>query len=431
MKQLLILGNGFDLKCGLKTRYCDFFKWRFLNAFKQDDISHQFINILESLGDKNIDYFSLNKINWERDKNSHLTRWDCIFLAAEECLNDKEIQQWQNIENIIFNVISLILVGDNYSGENLNYKNSIRGNSSKSGKDTFINFVRMISQTQKNSKENVAITLLKDLKNFEHIFADYVINQIEENKEIDNETKTNYIYSAQDLLERLTGIYQNHEPMKDLQIDVLSFNYSLNKYNVSIFNQRINELLNCNGADKYNWKINSWSNIHGIANYKEINDKLWEEMKEAPAPIFGIDNHDILNDNKDNDLRIIFTKSFRIVNDNVNSIREDNQLDDYDLITIFGHSLGRADYSYFETIFDECDLYNSKTKVEFYYYPGEDKINKSISFTKKVNNLLTHYGQTLSISHGENIVNKLTLEKRLIVKPNPTYITTQHVIINN
>lgn len=36
MKQLLILGNGFDLACGLKSAYSDFFLDRFKNLFCAD-----------------------------------------------------------------------------------------------------------------------------------------------------------------------------------------------------------------------------------------------------------------------------------------------------------------------------------------------------------------------------------------------------------
>lgn len=153
----------------------------------------------------------------------------------------------------------------------------------------------------------------------------------------------------------------------------------------------------------------------------------------APRPIFGIDNHNILADNIENDPRIIFTKSFRIVNDNVNNIRLRDALSNYDLVTVYGHSLGRADYSYFETFFDKGDLYNSNVRLEFYYYSGEtekDRMINAIKYNKAVNNLLTYYGQTMGTLHGEDIVNKLTLEKRLTVKPNPNFIPTQYSIIH-
>lgn len=74
-------------------------------------------------------------------------------------------------------------------------------------------------------------------------------------------------------------------------------------------------------------------------------------------------------------------------------------------------------------------MYDSNTKLVFYYYPGnnkKDKINNEIKSNRAINNLLTHYGQTLSEAHGENIVNKLILEKRLNVVPN-NFIPTQYL----
>ncbi|MGO4924071.1 AbiH family protein [Ligilactobacillus ruminis] len=32
-KQILVIGNGFDLSCGLDSRYSDFFKYRFIELF--------------------------------------------------------------------------------------------------------------------------------------------------------------------------------------------------------------------------------------------------------------------------------------------------------------------------------------------------------------------------------------------------------------
>ncbi|EFW89333.1 hypothetical protein [Streptococcus equinus] len=40
---------------------------------------------------------------------------------------------------------------------------------------------------------------------------------------------------------------------------------------------------------------------------------------------------------------------------------------DMDVIKFYGHSLARADYSYFQYIFDMYDLYNSDVKLIFYY----------------------------------------------------------------
>ena len=114
-----------------------------------------------------------------------------------------------------------------------------------------------------------------------------------------------------------------------------------------------------------------------------------KELEKLPAPIFGVDNHEIFeidsgeNDNWD-DPRIIFTKSYRLIDNHVNSIRNTAFQKKVDTIIIYGHSLNRADYSYFESIFDMYDVFNSDVKLRFYYWRGYDKKDNLSEEQKKV-----------------------------------------------
>lgn len=77
-------------------------------------------------------------------------------------------------------------------------------------------------------------------------------------------------------------------------------------------------------------------------------------------------------------------------------------------IKFFGHSLGEADYSYFQSLFDQVDLYGSKTKLTFCYTtmhgPNYDAIIE----------LMNRYGETvIPEAHGRNLLHKLLLEERL------------------
>lgn len=91
-------------------------------------------------------------------------------------------------------------------------------------------------------------------------------------------------------------------------------------------------------------------------------------------------------------------------------------------IKFFGHSLGEADYSYFQAIFDEVDLYESQTHLIFYYNAkrrndanGSGKSADEEMF-EKVNHLISRYGETLeNKDHGKNLLHKLLLEGRLSV----------------
>lgn len=60
------------------------------------------------------------------------------------------------------------------------------------------------------------------------------------------------------------------------------------------------------------------------------------------------------------------------MSNHINDNRRYNFQKRVDVITFIGHSLSRADYSYFETIFDKYHIYDSNTKLEFYYYKEYD-----------------------------------------------------------
>lgn len=84
-------------------------------------------------------------------------------------------------------------------------------------------------------------------------------------------------------------------------------------------------------------------------------------------------------------------------------------------IVFFGHSLSRADYSYFESIFSAVDLYNGHTSLVF-LYPNYAKGVRE-SEVAKVLALLDYYGTSLGIAgRSNNLAHKLMLEGRFVVR---------------
>lgn len=70
-----MVGNGFDLSCGLDSRYSDFFKQRFIDLFGEQK-NHNQIRLklnsgqsTDSWSGKKIDYFKANKCNWPKGNN--------------------------------------------------------------------------------------------------------------------------------------------------------------------------------------------------------------------------------------------------------------------------------------------------------------------------------------------------------------------------
>lgn len=95
------------------------------------------------------------------------------------------------------------------------------------------------------------------------------------------------------------------------------------------------------------------------------------------------------------------------------------------VIKFYGHSLADAGYSYFQAIFDEVNLYESDTRLIFYYNnnrPGQElqEVFVQEEMFEKVSHLITTYGATLdNDDHGRNLLHKLLLEGRPTVKQAP------------
>ena len=143
--------------------------------------------------------------------------------------------------------------------------------------------------------------------------------------------------------------------------------------------------------------------------------------------IFGIDGKGLMDDSS----AIPFTKTFRVLNSGKSAdgilfwtCTSSNVDRATDVIKFYGHSLGEADYSYFQALFDGVDIYESHTKLIFYYRPWKQGDGTKVTDQKaricisgKVTKLMTAYGATLdNKDHGENLLHKMLLEGRLIIK---------------
>ena len=141
------------------------------------------------------------------------------------------------------------------------------------------------------------------------------------------------------------------------------------------------------------------TNIHG--NYNSIS-------------IFGIDQKDIESTTP----LYQFTKTYRkmIEQEKISNFTLPYK-GEIDEIIFYGHSLSDADYSYFQSIFDYYDIYQSNIRLTFLYSEYGEKDNY-LTLRKKqisnVTNLLNKYGVTIGNNdRGKNLVHKLLLENRL------------------
>lgn len=143
MKQLIVLGNGFDIACGLKSSYSDFFLMRFnellgtqCKDFKEmtPHLENKRNHIIQSIErtknsinfspdeNRDCDYFKVNSSKWSEKVD--LNRWDIFFLFAESWVGkDVGLYEWQDVESIIYEVISIAL-GCKYESK-ISYKDEV------------------------------------------------------------------------------------------------------------------------------------------------------------------------------------------------------------------------------------------------------------------------------------------------------------------
>lgn len=86
--------------------------------------------------------------------------------------------------------------------------------------------------------------------------------------------------------------------------------------------------------------------------------------------------------------------------------------DDISTLTIYGHSLGNCDFTYFKALFDQYDLQN-KLNLEVYYAPGDDSYREDTIFKTQV--LIRKYEKTLG-EKGDGLLTKLGVQKRIQYK---------------
>ncbi len=383
-RQLIVIGNGFDLECGLKSRYSDFIKKRKVYPSLQDLEKH--------------------KQTWrEHINNKKLTVWDAILKGYyKEPWHgiEKAIEEWvvpgsegKESESCFQRLLSLLNPQVSSSIDNkVRQKFSWNWRNYDAGKDAYddaevpvAQFILHVCQTGRRSKSLdekwLYNYLCEEVSKLEAEFGIYLSKQLKAHKK-------NYYQEAKKLIEDLSTPERPLSDDPDVITKVLSFNYT-----------------DLADLEERNLKI---INIHG---------KYIDEKSEI---IFGIDGKDHL----DNPLVAPFTKTYRLLGlhsekrfslfESAESSSDVN--DSFDVIKFYGHSLSESDYSYFQAIFDEVNLYSGSTQLIFYYRNHSDSKDACTETSKSVSRLLTTYGQTMdNKDHGKNLMHKLILEGRLSV----------------
>lgn len=403
---ILVLGNGFDVACGLPTNYSDFFKWR-VETNKSD---YKLLDDL-ILNNEYIEGFKFQNTNYGNDfvtsdvlEYGHSTRstqgelfggfnlnlWDILFYTEfvidNDCspTNNEKMDRsikWSNIEAEIYHFVdesSESVLGSHKSFRKYPTFSDLRNrklginDKLKGMKLKFVFYsMQYLLETYKLDEYGKLFEfldydiILKELIKFEKTFKEYLNYISEKHYEI-------YDANADILIKRM---FPNSS-----RIFYLSFNYT-------------------SVASKVYYVSGTY--VHG---------------RFDGDIIFGIDSSGIDANSK----AFKFTKTRRkmvAVNKFIpTSIPSKNLVQS---INFFGHSLSSADYSYFKSIFDFYSIYSSNIVLVFFFkkYGGRASDELLNEQSDLIAQLLRNYGKTLPNQlDGENLLHKLLLENRLRIE---------------
>ena len=415
--QLLILGNGFDLSCKLKSQYKDFFEYIFDENNSSDYSLNFWLCIFKELSQQ--EKF-INENSWTDIESQILKQLRYIEFLSDRRFLDTfyfKIEQ-DKMKRVISDRISF--------KEKFNYSEAdMISTTFKVIKNLLKNehfFVKEEDGKDKKELENIKLSfddliyiLQTDLRELEDAFSTFLANQIYSN--IPNNKKI-----AEHNLSQFGKQYSYFS--FNLVTALLLSNYKVNKSNAPLldFIRKSNNYSEINEIDTSsiaslpiggNYQLENW-----ILSFNYTIPLNFERLRNVHGNIidrniiFGID-YDKVNSFFDNE-PVNFTKSFRILDSKINN--STIPLSNLDNILFYGHGLGEADYSYFQAIFDTVDLYHGKTKLIFYWNQFDDKDQYKI-IIERVTKLIEKYGQTFANKdHGRNLFTKLLLENRIIFR---------------
>ncbi|WP_079535767.1 AbiH family protein [Phoenicibacter congonensis] len=360
--QLVVIGNGFDLECGLASGFSSFFKAR-AAAFKKPVKGQGLGNLVftETIWDKVLS--SMKDSNW-CDIEGAIADW----IAPKNKEGKRSKSKFEKTLHKLANPTGF------YDTDKV--------------EDSVALFLEKRYQHHGPwNSENLLQITREDLAKLESDFDRYLWDEVE--------TSKGYKEKVGELM---SEIILNQRPSKDkydVEESILSFNYT----------RAINQFR----SDEHDTE---YVNIHG---------RLGGEIVFGIDGTDRMDNPMALPFTKTYRLMALDLPDVeKLVHVPTSGVP---MADGTKMIKFYGHSLSEADYSYFQAIFDSVKLYEGDTRLVFYFRPHklpsgcmQDENCARKEMMEKVIRLLTAYGLTLyNKDHGKNLIHKLLIEGRLSV----------------
>lgn len=373
----IIIGNGFDLYCGLRTKYSDFFmSQKGKNGYIKkwaEEYPRCFVTLLDNFGKPRDVYSAWN----DNNDLKNLNFWDFFFFFVFQGPKNNDKWAWCDIETKILEWLSD--EGDSACG-GLNFNrvySRLKKNLSIKGDLGLDDYLACVAYKRNNktvfsSTENFFAFLLNELKLFEKAFGQYIHRQQ----------------------------YYCDESFGIIVPDRM---YS---YNSGLALERISSLQNIVSVDTFNY---------GDVMVKDIGELVHHINGDVNCPIFGIDSDAF----RAPDPRYIFTKTSRRMELDMPS-SEVPETRTFENVVVFGSALAPADYSYFFSIFDKLDIVNinSPSKVVFAYsvYDREKSEQIKMNLTKSIFQLFQEYSTYKGNSaHPNRLLDSLTAQGKVIL----------------
>lgn len=370
----LVLGNGYDLHCGLKCSYKDYFEYNKekLNNFFNWNSRAYFKSIHDFVLD--IDKSLFDTLYKAQEYNI----WDIFFYLKSSNNNDYDhtYRNWSDVETLINDS----LIKDEYK---LNWWSIYRCLSYISNNGTFkesyqqypsillmVAFIMFKNQTLNVEKEDDYFEyVLDELKSFEKQFGLYIQRQ------------RWYIDKF--------GLEHN--------------NYWFDKYS-SMTMEYLCNVSNLVAIDTFNY-----DNV-GI---NALNHKIRFINGDCSFPIFGIDSNIVSSD-----IRYPFTKTNRRME--LDMISKTSSIEmHFDNVIVYGHSLSKNDYSYFFPLLDKLQMTdNTSDKVivfSFSIWDKNKKLNIMNDIRRAVFDLFDNYAKYKGILEPYRLLDSLTANRRVII----------------
>ena len=373
-KNLIILGNGFDLHLGLPTKWSDFVEFYEIivnGSFEK----YRFVKPKEW----SFEDFKKNGSRWTNIDNVE----SYLLYALNNIKNDELKEAYKN------NVTSFI--AELTKCKMLNLLSELKKNSNGYLNFSWSDFEHLIEEILDSVDEYVENLLNRSYYDVTATFMNELLQQTIEKMDYKDKEYFSISRRVSDFNLKTDVINSKSKFLDFIFNELINFTSVYKKYIDLIVDNLIqNHLRNMFYTE--NSMILTFNYTQDVALFVNANDKLYVHGKANNDIMIGISN------DQEKEERIKFSKNYmRVYNRVIDNDNKDNinQISKYVSNHIFnhyyflGHSLDKIDHSFLRQLFKGNDDY-AKTKTTIFYYTEDD-------MQKKIFNLYLMLGEEYMI----------------------------------